>query len=133
MARRILIVLLALTGVAYAQELANMPMSKKLVSKKEWATFAVIGAEILADSVTTRVLYQRHYRENNPIAQPFVRAGVPGQVGASLLGAGALGGTWLVLRRSHHDRAATWVLRSVAVGEGCNVSRQFAILRTSKR
>ncbi|MFZ0817610.1 MAG: hypothetical protein WAM78_18945 [Candidatus Sulfotelmatobacter sp.] len=120
--------LLVLTGTAHTQELPNVP-----VSKESWGMFAVVGAEILADSVTTRVLYQRHYRENDPIAQPFVRAGVPGQIGASLLGAGALGGAWLVLRRMHHDRAASWFLRSVAVGEGCNVVRQFALLRTSKK
>jgi hypothetical protein len=128
MGRWVLVMLLVLAETARAQELPNVP-----VSKKEWGTFAVVGAEILADSVTTRVLYQRHYRENDPIAQPFVRAGVLGQIGASLLGAGAVGGAWLVLRRSHHDRAAAWFLRSVAVGEGCNVSRQFALLRTSKK
>lgn len=128
MGRLVFIMLMALTGAAHTQELPSAQ-----VLKKEWATFAVVGAEILADSVTTRVLYQRHYRENDPIAQPFVRAGVPGQIGASLLGAGAVGGTWLVLRRAHHDRAAAWFLRSVIVGEGCNVVRQFAILRTSKK
>jgi hypothetical protein len=127
MGRRVLVMLLVLTGAAHAQEIPNMP-----VSKESWGMFAAVGAEILADSVTTRVLYQRHYRENDPIAQPFVRAGVPGQIGASLLGAGALGGAWLVLRRMHHNRAASF-LRSVVVGEGCNVARQFAILRTSKK
>jgi hypothetical protein len=130
MSKRVLpmLLVLVLTGAARGQELPNVP-----VSKKEWGTFAVVGAEIVADSVTTRVLYQRHYRENDPIAQPFVRAGVPGQIGASLLGAGAIGGAWLVFRRMHHDRTATWFLRSVAVSEGCNVGRQFALLRTSKK
>src|SRR5580693_9309180 len=109
MSKRVLAMLLVLvlTGAARGQELPNVP-----VSKKGWRTFAVVDAEILADSVTTRVLYQRHYRENGPIAQPFVRAGVPGQIGASLLGAGAIGGAWLVFRRMHHDRTATWLLRS---------------------
>jgi hypothetical protein len=69
MGRRVLVMLLVLTGAARAQELPNVPVSKEI-----WGTFAVVGAEILADSVTTRVLYQRHYRENDPIAQRlFVR------------------------------------------------------------
>jgi hypothetical protein len=92
-----------------AQDLPGAP-----VSKKEWGAFVVVGAEIVADSVTTRLLYQRHYRENDPIAQPFVRAGISGQIGASLLGAGAAGTAWLILRRMHHEQAAKWFLRSVA-------------------
>ncbi len=125
---RWVLVLLVLTGVTSAQELPSTS-----VSKKEWGWFAVVGAEIVADSVTTRVLYQRHYRENNPIAQPFVRSGVAGQIGASLLGAGAVGGGWLMLRRMHHERAAAWFLRSITVGEGSNDVRQFALLRTSTK
>jgi hypothetical protein len=128
MGRWVLVMLLVLTGAARAQELSRTPVSKEV-----WTTFAVIGGEVLADGVTTRVLYQRHYNETDPIAQPFVREGVPGQIGGSLLAAGAVGGAWLMLRRMHHDRAAKWFLRSVAIGEGCNVGRQFSILRTSKK
>jgi hypothetical protein len=128
MGRQILVAILVLTGAARAQELPSAPMSKET-----WGTIAVIGAEILADGVTTRVLYQRHYAETDPIAQPFVREGVAGQIGGSLLAAGAMGGAWLMLRRMHHDRAANWFLRSVAIGEGGNVGRQFSILRTSKK
>jgi hypothetical protein len=113
-------------GIAGGQELPDAP-----ISKTTWATFAGLGAEILADGVTTRVLYQRQYDEINPLAKPFVHAGVAGQAGASLLGAAAIGGAWFVLRRMHHDRAAGWFLRSVTAGEGCNVARQFMLLRTS--
>jgi hypothetical protein len=126
MGRRVLVMLLLGAGIAGGQELPDAP-----ISKATWATFAGLGAEILADGVTTRVLYQRQYDEINPLAKPFVHAGVPGQAGASLLGAAAIGGVWFVLRRTHHDRAAGWFLRSVTAGEGCNVARQFMLLRTS--
>jgi hypothetical protein len=121
------LVLLVLTGTARGQASASGQ-----VSTGTWAIFAGLGTEILADGVTTRVLYQRGYDEINPLAKPFVHAGVPGQVGASLLGAGAMGGAWFVLRRTHHNRAASWFLRSVTAGEGYNVGRQIAILRTSQ-
>jgi hypothetical protein len=128
MGRWFVVMLLMLTGSARGQELPNAP-----VSKEAWGMFAVVGTEIVADGVTTGVLYQRHYNEIDPLARPFIQAGMPGQVGGSLLGASAMGGVWLMLRRTHHDRTAMWFLRSVAVGEGCNVARQFAILRTSSK
>ena len=128
MGRWVLVMLFVWAGAVRGQELPDAP-----VSKETWGRFAVIGAEILTDGVTTRVLYQRHYNEINPLARPFVCAGVPGQIGGSLLGAGAVSGVWFVLRRTRHDRAASWFLRSVAAGEGSNVSRQLAILRTSRR
>ena len=43
-----------------------------------------------------------------------------------------MSGTWFLLRRTHHDRAADWFLRSVTAGEGYNVARQVALLRTSQ-
>lgn len=113
-------------GAARGQELQDAP-----VSKTTWSTFAGLGAEILADGVTTRVLYQRHYDELDPLAKPFVHAGVPGQIGVSLLGAGAMGGAWFLLHRAHHERTAKWFLRSVAAGEGYNVARQVAVVRAS--
>jgi hypothetical protein len=128
MGRCVLWMLLVWTGAAHGQELPDAP-----VSKATWTTFAVFGAEVLADGVTTRVLYQRHYDEINPLARPLVHAGVPGQVGACLLGAGATGGVWFVLRRTHHDHAASWFLRSVTAGEGYNVARQFTVLRASRK
>ena len=127
MGRWILVMLLVLTGTVHGQELPNASLSKGT-----WITFAGLGTGILADGIATRVLYQRHYDEINPLAKPFVHAGVPGQVGASLLGAGAIGGVWFVLRRTHHDRAARWFLTSVTASEACNVARQFALLRTSQ-
>jgi hypothetical protein len=128
MGRWVLVMLVVWTGAAHGQELPDAP-----VSKATWTTFAGLGTEILADGATTRVLYQRHYDEINPLAKPFVHAGVPGQIGASLLGAGAISGVWFVLRRTHHDRAASWFLRSATAGEGCNLARQFALLRTSQK
>jgi hypothetical protein len=127
MRSRVFVILLLGAGIAAAQELPDAP-----ISKATWTTFAGLGAEIVADSVTTRILYQRRYDELNPLVKPFVHAGVPGQAGGSLLGAAAVGGVWLMLRRTHHDRAAAWFLRSVAAGEGGNVARQFMILRTSR-
>jgi hypothetical protein len=126
MGSRVLVMLLLGARVAGAQGLPDAP-----ISKATWTTFAGIGAEIVADSVTTRVLYQRRYDELNPVVKPFVHAGVAAQAGATLLGAAATGGVWFVLRRAHHDRAAEWFLRSVAAGEGGNIARQFMILRTS--
>ncbi len=122
-----LVMLLGLTGAALGQELPDAP-----ISKATWTMFAGLGGEIVGDGVMTRVLYQRGHEEIDPLAKPFVHAGVPGQVGASLLGAGAMGGLWFVLHRMHHDRAAGWLLRSATVGEGFNVARQAAILRTSQ-
>jgi hypothetical protein len=127
MSRLVPVTLLLLTLAARGQELPDAP-----VSKTTWTTFAGLGGEILADGVTTRVLYQRHYDEIDPVAKPFVHAGVPGQVGASLLGAGAMAGAWFVLHRMHHARAAEWFLRSVTAAEGYNVGRQVALLRVSQ-
>src|SRR5271156_6010596 len=124
MGRWILAMVLVSTGAARGQDLQDMP-----VSKATWIAFAGLGTEILADGVMTRVLYQRHYNEIDPLAKPLVQAGVPGQIGASLLGGGATAGTWFLLRRTHHDRAAKWFLHSVIAGEGYNVARQFALLR----
>lgn len=133
MGRQAFVLLLVLTAAAHGQELPGAPVANAAVSNEEWPTFAVVGAEILADGVTTGVLYQRHYNEIDPLAKPFVQAGVPGQIGGGLLGAGAMGGFWFVLRRTHHERTARWFLRAVAVGEGGNVVRQFEILRTSRK
>jgi hypothetical protein len=126
MIRLALIMLFVWTGAARGQELPDAP-----VSKAEWTTFAGLGAEIVADGVTTRALYQRHYDELDPVAKPFVHAGVPGQIGVSLLGAGAMGGAWFLLHRTHHERAGEWFLRSVMAAEGYNVGRQVALLRVS--
>ncbi len=120
--------LLVLTSVMLGQELPTVPLSKATL-----ATFAVFGAEVLADGVTTRVLYQRAYWETDPLAKPFVRAGMAGQIGAGLLGVGAAGGAWYVLHRLHHEHIAKWFLRSVTAGEGLNDARQFSILRKSRR
>jgi len=128
MGRRITVILFVLAGFARGQELPNAP-----VSKVTFATLAVLGSEIVADGVTTRVLYQRRYDETDPLAKPFVHAGVAGQVGASLLGTGMIGGVWFVLHRAHRDDMAGWFLRSVTAAEGCNVGRQFSILRTSRK
>lgn len=131
MGRWIAVMALLWTGVARGQAVPDAALPVAPVSKATWTTLAGLGAEILADGVTTRVLYQRRHDEINPVIKPFVHAGVPGQIAASLLGAGAAGGMWFVLRRTHHDRAANWFLRSVTTAEGANVLRQFTILRAS--
>lgn len=135
---RILMVLLLLAGAASGQDLPDKTLLDKgtpemPVSRETKVSFAVFGSELLADGIATRILYQRHYDEIDPLAKPFTNAGVPGQVGASLLGAGAIGGAWWVLHRTHHDRIARNLLRSVTAAEGSNVGRQFSILRTSKK
>lgn len=136
--RRILVVLLLLAGTASGQDLPEKNLLDKGItdapmSGETKVAFAVFGGELLADGVATRILYQRHYDEIDPLAKPFTHAGVPGQVGASLLGAGAVGGAWWVLHRTHHERIARNLLRSVTAAEGSNVGRQFSILRTSKK
>ncbi len=128
MGRQIAAMLFLLTGVVSGQEMRNAPVSNVTL-----ASFAVLGGEIVADGVTTRVLYQRSYAETDPLAKPFVHAGVAGQVGASVLGAAAIGGVWFVLHRAHREGTARWLLRSVSAAEGCNVGRQFSILRTSRK
>jgi hypothetical protein len=129
MGRYIVVILLLWTGAARGQSL-DVPDAP--LTKTTWTTFVGLGAEILADGVTTRILYQRHHDELDPLAKPFVHAGVPGQIGASLLGAGAMGGAWFLLHRTHHDRAAGWFLRSMTGSEGYNVARQFDLLRKSQ-
>ena len=94
--------------------------------------FAIFGAEVTGDVVTTRILYQRHHPENDPLARPFVQAGIPGQIGAGLLGMGVTGGLWFALHHMRRDRAASWFLRTVTVGEGGNVARQIVIVHRSK-
>jgi hypothetical protein len=126
------VLLLALTVSSRGQNLPEAPSAKETRAQTR-TIFAIFGAEVLADGVTTRVLYQRRYPETDPLARPFVQAGVLGQIGGSLLGAGAVGGVWFALRRTHHERAARWLLRSVAAGEGVNVARQFSVLRTSRK
>ncbi|HUO25201.1 MAG TPA: hypothetical protein VMU61_06015 [Candidatus Aquilonibacter sp.] len=130
MVRGILLVLLLELYPCFlqGQDLPNAP-----IPIETWTTFGVFGGEVVADGVTTRVLYQRHYPETDPLARPFVRAGVAGQVGGAVLGMAATGSVWYILRRTHHDRAAKWFLRSVTLGEGCNVTRQFAILSQSRK
>jgi len=135
---RILAMLLLLAGAASGQDVPGRSLLDTgtlgvPMSRETKMAFAVFGGELLADGVATRILYQRHYDEIDPLAKPFTHAGVPGQIGASLLGAGAVGGTWWVLHRTHHDRIARNFLRSVTAAEGGNVGRQFSILRTSKK
>lgn len=123
---RLAAILSILTSLSLAQEIdlpeAPMPREAKI-------EFAVLAAEVVADGVSTRILYQRGCGENNPIAKPFVRAGVGGQVAASLLSVAAVGGAWALLHRTHHDRMAKWMLRTLVVGEGINDIRQFQVMR----
>jgi len=73
MGGRVLVMLLVFTAAGRAQELPEAPVSKAMVSKQTYTAFAVIGAEVVADGITTRVLYQRHYDETDPLARPFSR------------------------------------------------------------
>jgi hypothetical protein len=112
-------------GTSLTQEvnLPDAPMPRE--AKVEFAVFA---AEVVADGVSTRILYQRGFGENNPIAKPFVRAGIGGQVAASLLSVAAVGGAWAIFHRTHHDRMAKWMLRTLVIGEGINDIRQFRVM-----
>src|ERR1700678_1397988 len=131
MIRRIPWLALALTSVM-ASVMPSVSVGQQLptepVSNTTLATFAVFGAEVVYDGVTTRVLSQRAYGEGDPLAQPFVRAGVPGQVAGGLLAAGATGMAWFVLHRTHHEGMAKWFLLSVVAAEGGNDVRQFDLL-----
>ena len=122
---RLAAILSILTASSIAQEInlpeAPMPREAKI-------EFAVFAAEVAADGITTRMLYQRGCGENNPIAKPFVRAGVGGQVAASLLSVAAVGGAWAIFHRTHHDRMAKWMLRTLVAGEGINDIRQFRVM-----
>ncbi|HEV3513169.1 MAG TPA: hypothetical protein VGS05_15780 [Candidatus Sulfotelmatobacter sp.] len=109
------------------KEFPEAPTRTPTEAKIEFAAFA---AEVAADGVSTRLLYQRGCGENDPIARPFVRAGVGGQVAASFLGLAAVGGAWAILRRAHHDRMAKWMLRIAVAGEAANDARQFTVMAT---
>lgn len=109
------------------KEFPEAPTRTPTEAKIEFAAFA---AEVAADGVSTRLLYQRGCGENDPIARPFVRAGVGGQVAASFLGLAAVGGAWAILRRAHHARMAKWMLRIAVAGEAANDARQFAVMAT---
>lgn len=92
--------------------------------------FVAFAAEVAADGVSTRLLYTRGCGENDPIARPFVRAGVGGQVAASFLGFAAIGRAWAILCHTHHERMAQWMLRTALAGEGINDARQFNVMMT---
>jgi len=116
-----------LVSVSFAQD-TNFPK----VPTEAKVEFAAFAAEVAADSVTTRILSQRGLIELDPVARPFVRAGVGGQVGAGLLSVAAAGGVWAILHRTHHDRIAKWMLRTLVAGEGANVGRQFNLVAGSR-
>jgi hypothetical protein len=108
----------------------KLPAAPTRIPTEAKIEFAAFTAEIAADGISTRLLYQRGCSENDPIARPFVRAGIGGQVAASLLGLAAVGGGWFILRRTHHDRLAQWMLRAAVAGEGVNDIRQFRVMAT---
>lgn len=133
---RLAAILSILLGTSFAQSASSFiqqeksPEAPSRTTREAKLEFAVFAAEVAADSVSTRLLYQRGCGENDPIARPFVRAGVGGQVAASFLGFAALGGAWVILRRAHHDRLAQWMLRTAVAGEGANDVRQFTVMAT---
>ena len=115
-----------LVSASFAQDTNSSKVPTE--AKIEFAAFA---AEVAADGVTTRILYQRGLSELDPVARPFVHAGVGGQVGAGLLSVAVAGGVWTIFHRTHHDRIAKWMLRAVVAGEGANVARQFNLVAAS--
>jgi hypothetical protein len=122
---RLAAILSILLGTSLTQEI-NLPDAP--MPREAKVEFAVFAAEVVADGVSTRILYQRGFGENNPIAKPFVRAGIGGQVAASLLSVAAVGGAWAIFHRTHHDRMAKWMLRTLVIGEGINDIRQFRVM-----
>mgnify|MGYP001186451717 CR=1 FL=1 len=122
---RLAAILSMLLGTSFAQEI-NLPEAP--MPREAKVEFAVFAAEVVADGVSTRILYQRGCGENNPIAKPFVRTGVGGQVAASLLSVAAVGGAWAIFHRTRHDRMAKWMLRTLVAGEGINDIRQFRVM-----
>ena len=128
---RLGVILTILVAAAFGQDRAfSRDRDRDLPSapSETKAEFAVLTAEIIADGVSTRILYQRGCGENDPLARPFVRAGVGGQVAGSFLGLAAAGGAWVILHRTHHDRVAKWMLRSAVAAEGVNDIRQFKVM-----
>ena len=133
---RLAVILAILLGTSFAQNTSSFIQEDKLpeaptrIPTEAKIEFAAFAAEVAADGVSTRVLYQRGCSENDPVARPFVRAGVGGQVAASFLGLAAVGGAWAILRRTHHDRIAKWMLRTAVAGEAANDIRQFRVMAT---
>jgi len=115
------------TSFIQQERLPDAASSTRREAKIEFAAFA---AEVAADGISTRMLVQQGCGEHDPLARPFVRAGVGGQVAASVLGFAAVGAAWIILRRTHHAHLATWMLRTAVAGEGINDIRQFRVMAT---
>lgn len=132
-------ILAILLGTSFAQNTSSLIQEDKLpeaptrISTEAKIEFAAFAAEVAADGVSTRLLYQRGCSETDPVARPFVRAGVPGQVAATFLGLAAVAGAWAILHHTHHERMAKWMLRTAVAGEGANDIRQFRFVATQCR
>jgi hypothetical protein len=105
---------------ATAQSLPTAPTPQ---AKTPIMALAVIAGEVTADGITTHIIIAQGGCELNPLVRPLMERGTAGQVAWGAISYTATIGVWYALRKSHHERAAKWFLRSVEVGEGVNVAR----------
>lgn len=89
--------------------LAQPDAPSRLWTRENKTTFAVGGALVIADSITTQNILNHGGRETNPLARPLVKHGWPGQIAASSIGFfGSLGLSY-ALYRTGHPKLASWV------------------------
>ncbi len=102
--------------------------SHRFLDRQNKIAFATLGGLIALDGVHTQLmLATNRYVEGDPLAQPFVRHGWPGQLAGSALGYGAaLSLSYMLHRTGHHkiERWATWFMVSA---EATNDTRNLLL------
>ncbi|HTC95883.1 MAG TPA: hypothetical protein VK699_20750 [Terriglobales bacterium] len=95
-----------------------------------WLHLGAVSAET-ADLITTRRVIQLGGREGDPLARPFVRAGIGGQmVGTYVLGEGSSVLASYLLHRSGHHRLERFVPIAVSIVESLAAASN---IRTEQR
>ncbi len=117
----------------FAVSFQAIAQSKPVAPTKFWTPerkveIIVLAGESSYDGWTTQHLRHYGYTEINPVARPFVSAGYPGQVAATIASCGATFGAEYIAHKMHHDKIANWIGRIVVVGEGANIGRQTALV-----
>ena len=113
------------SGAAYGAALPDAPsVQHKFWTVERFSVTAALIGESAYDGLTTQDSLSKGGHEMNPLAIPFVKHGAAGQAAASIVGVGSVLALEYGLHRFHHDRAADWVGRLAAAGEGVNCLSQ---------
>jgi hypothetical protein len=102
----------------------SKPLAHHFFDRGNNLRFAALAGLVAADGFTTQVALTGggNFREMNPIARPFVKNGVAGQVAASSIGLGATTGTAYLLHKTGHHKLERLVLNAAIGVEGETVS-----------